>query len=272
MPRIAIHIGLHKTGTTYIQSTLLPNLAGVSLVRGWFSHREIIAKDFSKTLVISDESLSGALFSGDYYNDFLRKVQKLKTLYQNPKIIIGIRKHDSFLLSSYKQYLHEKGTGEFSALFNKEDTGLIKQHELLLTQKLTHLKEVFSDVFIYSQESLRERPQDFLDGLCRFLEVENNIVLADLKRSKSNVGVNTKFQVSTLKRLNKLNKALERIHPLLSLYSKVFRKLSLTPRNICQQALKGVKSEKFILSSEAKEFIEDLYQKDWETAVVQVSY
>jgi hypothetical protein len=272
MPRIAIHIGLHKTGTTYIQSTLLPYLTGVSLIRGWLSHREMMAADFSKTLVISDESLSGALFSGNYYNDFLTKIQKLKTLYVNPKIIIGIRKHDGFLLSTYKQYLHEKGTGDFSTLFNEEETGLIKHHELLLMEKLNLLKKEFSDVFVYSQESLRERPQDFLDGLCQFLEVENNIVLAELKRSKSNVGVNTKLQVATLRRLNRFNKGLERIHPLLSLYSKVFRKLNLTPRNICQQALKRIKSEKFLLPSASKAFIEKMYQKDWETAEKQISY
>ena len=130
--KITLHIGLHKTATSYIQSHIFGKHPSITLIRGWFSHRQLMAADFSKNLVISDESISGRLFNGTYLEDFNTNMEKIKELYKEPRIIFGIRRHDSFLLSVYKQYLHEGGSGNIDYIFDVNDNGIIKHHELFL--------------------------------------------------------------------------------------------------------------------------------------------
>ena len=67
--KVVIHIGLHKTGTTFIQETILPGLSTTRIIRGWHSHRFLMKADFSKQIILSDEGISGRLFGGTYYED-----------------------------------------------------------------------------------------------------------------------------------------------------------------------------------------------------------
>lgn len=188
-----IHIGLHKTGTTYLQSSLFPNLKNYNVYRGYESHRQLLKLGREKKIIISDEGISGDLWGMNYLNDFKENIYFLKKTYNNPKIIFGIRNHSSFILSVYKQYLHEKGTNDLDFLYNINNTGIIKSEELLLLPKITLLRESFEKVFIYSQESLISNENDFISALTNFLDTDINSNYQSQK--DSNVGVNTILQV-----------------------------------------------------------------------------
>ena len=192
--------------------------------------------NLEKNLIISDEGISGRFLHKDYPLDFFTNIKKLKKIYGNPKIIFGIRNQKSFILSFYKQYLQEQGFESFNFLFDIHNMGLRKHEDFLLTPKIQYLQENFTNVFIYSQESLFERQNDFIDSLKEFLEIKGEINI--LKYSYDNIGVKTNLQVRYLKRLNKLSFMLKRIHPKLSLYTRPFRKLKITPAYICQHRLK----------------------------------
>ncbi len=267
-----VHIGLHKTGTSYLQQELFPNIPGIDLYRGFETHRDLINKKSDAQILISDESISGDLFGGGYGADFYKNLDRIKELYKTPKIILGIKAQLGFIVSVYKQYLHQKGTENFDAVFNLEDTGLITKEELLLMPKIEYLLANFEQVFIYSQESLLSQPHDFLAALLQFLELDANTEVKKSKSGKVNVGVRTNFQVNTLKRANKLNKQLEKVHPALGLYSKVLRKLRITPRDFTQNYLAKVSSSKFNISEELKSEINSYYEQDWENASNHISY
>ena len=66
MSKISIHIGLHKTGTSFLQNNLLKNLPETSVVRGWYSHRQLMEMNLEKNLIISDEGISGRFLHKDY--------------------------------------------------------------------------------------------------------------------------------------------------------------------------------------------------------------
>lgn len=272
MNRLTIHIGLHKTGTTFIQYRILRELEDVVWIHGAQSHRNLMAADFNKSIVISDEGISGKLKGGTYLDDFKTNVNKLKQLYGNPKIVIGFRKHEDFIFSVYKQLLHEKGTRSIQKLFNAQNTGLIKHHELYFSERIELLKSLFSDVFIYTQESLQDDPHEFLEALCRFLEVENTISDRSLVQTRSNVGIKSRLQFGVLLKLNKLNNRLEGTHPSLSLYSRFFSAIKLTPRKIAQNYLKYVRSPRVKMNPELRAFIQDKYAEDWSKVVQRISY
>ena len=134
------------------------------------------------------------------------------------------------------------------------------------------MRESFKDVFVYSQNTLFKREEDFLKGLAGFLEIEyvNSHKGSNIK--SSNIGVRSILQVNTLIRLNKFNNTLERISPKLSLYSRVLRRLKLTPRNFCQFLLKNIKSKDFKMDDELVNFAKNYYQKDWNEVSKFISY
>lgn len=270
--RITIHIGLHKTGTSFLQKHLLKNLPEVALIMGWYSHRQIMNVNLESHLVISDEVLSGRLWGKKYLEDFYLNIKKIIKLYGNPKIIFGIRNQETFIPSVYKQYLHEKGYKDFNFFFNINNNGIRKMEDFLLMPKINYLKDNFTDVFIYSQKDLQSRQGDFLSALSEFMELKQEIILPKYVKKKENVGVNTSLQVNILKKFNYVNSKLEQIHPNLSLYSKVFRKLGITPRHICQDYLKNLKSQKFEIPSKYKEYIREQYKNDWNSASNTVSF
>lgn len=272
MSKIAIHIGLHKTGTTHLQTSVFPRLKSLHTHRGMKSHRDLMSADFSKRILISDEGISGKLWNGDYLSSFERNMEKIKALYGDPKIIIGIRKQAGFILSVYKQYLHEKGYNNLDYLYNTEDTGLIKDHELLFDSRISLLKKEFSEVFVYTQESLFDRPQDFLNALVQFLELDESLDYNDIPKSSGNEGVRGIRQVEWLKRLNKLNKRLEHLHPMLSLYSRVLRRLRLTPRDFCQNYIKSMGGQKFQLPDHMTKHLENEFEADWQACQSHLSY
>lgn len=270
MSRITIHIGLHKTGTTFLQKELLKNIPETSVIRGWYSHRQLLNVNEDNNLIISDEGISGRLFHKEYLTDFYSNIKKIKKIYGNPKIIFGIRNQESFIASVYKQYLQEQRYGSFDTLFSLNNKGLRKHEDFLLVPKIKYLEENFSDVFIYSQESLLNRQNDFLYSLKEFLELKQDIKI--LEKRFNNVGIKTELQVNTLRRLNKISCKLKQIHPILSLYSVTFRKLKLTPRNICQYRLNNIKSKKFEIPKTSKDFIKNYYNRDWSKASESISY
>ena len=68
--KIAIHIGLHKTGTSFLQEQVFSNIDSYQLIRGWHSLREIIKNNKDSSFLISDEGISGDFLHGNYQNTF----------------------------------------------------------------------------------------------------------------------------------------------------------------------------------------------------------
>ncbi|MEM7038048.1 MAG: hypothetical protein AAF570_13780, partial [Bacteroidota bacterium] len=186
---------------------------------------------------------------------------------------VGFRRQSSFILSAYRQYLQEGGHEDFNYLFNLENTGIIKKEELFFSERIRTLKRLFSRVFVYSQESLRSRPQDLVDALHAFLEVPQSSDLQVLPENRAvNASVKSRFQVRMLRRLNQLNRQVSRIPMVPSMYGRLFRKLRITPRDISQHYLKHVGKAAFTIDQGTRTFLEEHYAQDWEAVRLAVSY
>ncbi|WP_289023295.1 hypothetical protein [uncultured Salegentibacter sp.] len=264
--QLTFHIGLHKTGTTYLQQEMFPMLKYVSLIRAWDSHRKILNTGH-QNILISDEGLSGNPYRGNYFKEFRENMESIHSIYKTSNIIVGVRKHSALVLSLYKQYLQQKGCENLDYLYNIENTGLIKDEDLLFEERILILKELFENVFVYSQETLRERPGDFLNQLCAFLNIEDKPNLEEIYTRERNVGVHTKLQVNLLKKLNKFSQK-----KYINLYSPRFQKYRITPRIICQDYLKNIKSEPYQISEDLKKYLDQRFLADWEFALKHISY
>lgn len=128
---LLVHIGYHKTATTFLQGRLFSDTALFSQPWGvqaapaveWFilTHPERFSPEAARAEfdaacgpetdpvpVISHEALSGQPGGGRYYAD--RVVRRLHATFPEARIVIGTRSQKKLLVSLYYQYVKMGGT------------------------------------------------------------------------------------------------------------------------------------------------------------------
>lgn len=124
--RIIVHVGLHKTGTTFCQRSLFPQIEGAVLAyevaetHAVFLIPEIEdgtnpdaapkirvaierAAGEGRPVIISDEALGGLPFHQKYHRGVA--AQRIKAVFPNAKILLTIREQRAVIGSLYGQYL-----------------------------------------------------------------------------------------------------------------------------------------------------------------------
>ncbi len=124
--KLLIHIGYHKTGTSWLQTHLFPNSAlgfgqvDRDLLRNCVIGKrplEFSALDCAESLapeieqqvkqglcpVLSHEALSGNIHAGGYQSKEI--ADRLATMYSSAKILIVIREQRAMIQSCYQQYI-----------------------------------------------------------------------------------------------------------------------------------------------------------------------
>jgi hypothetical protein len=138
MPRILLHLGVHKTATTYIQKKLALNAGLLADRHIHYDPLDVFRKGFtsllkedttrandyvthlmataaSMTLLVSEENILGVpgelVRDGRYYGRARRRLGRTAELLQtdNPEIYLGLRDYASFAVSMYCEYIrHQK--------------------------------------------------------------------------------------------------------------------------------------------------------------------
>lgn len=139
-----VHIGLHKTATTYLQVDVFPRLRGINYIDGndpallpWKrrmymqdplifdvdqARDEIVDRMKGVRSLLSTEALSGSPM-GQYLNrDII--LQKLKAMFPNAKIILGLRAQQDIIWSLYKNYVRKGGTCRLDQMLDPYGTSL----------------------------------------------------------------------------------------------------------------------------------------------------
>lgn len=130
-----IHIGYHKTGTTWLQNVLFrfhpqlemacshqeiytqlirPNSLDFSIKKTSCFFKEAIERiiNSGKTPLISSEILCGSPFNGGRESKMI--ADRLVKVFPKAKILIVIRKQENAITSTYKQYIQGGGTGSLN--------------------------------------------------------------------------------------------------------------------------------------------------------------
>lgn len=190
MPRTALHIGAHKTATTFMQKTFAQNQAllaqrGVhylplDLVRKNFTAmlnnnneanditRALIEAGRKQDLLISDENISGSpadlIKSGAYYPNIGQRVASAISILGNPRpeIFLACREYASFTISMYCEYLRHRDFMLFDNYFQIfRKSGF--NWETPVAQILKSAPEATLTVWDFSQ--FRERQLDIMTAI-----------------------------------------------------------------------------------------------------------
>jgi hypothetical protein len=195
--RPLLHIGYHKTGTSWLQKFLFQNAEAGFMWSGKgtdspvnrlvvthpldFSAKAARA-DFGRsierararrlTLVVSLERLSGHPFSGGY--DSKEIADRLEAVFPDGRVLVVIREQRSMILSTYKQYLKAGGALALRHFLDPPtyrrprvphfDLRHFEYHRLL-----SHYRRLFGpNVLALPYEQLQTDPEGFATAIVQF--------------------------------------------------------------------------------------------------------
>ncbi|HEY6977109.1 MAG TPA: hypothetical protein VH396_12525, partial [Chitinophagaceae bacterium] len=206
-----IHIGIHKTGSTFLQYNYFPAIKGINYFHSPVAFTNLLQSGCSldKDLLLSCEGFSGmpwnALWKDGIQNDFHwinsfeKTICNLHKLIPEADLLIFLRQHGDLLLSMYKQYVQEGGILKFDEFFS--ETGVIRKEDLNYTFRIKKICSLYNNVYVLSYEDFKKYGNKFFDS---FIANELNLVRDDLLIDKSKF--NRSVSGSKLELLRKINK------------------------------------------------------------------
>ena len=188
---IFVHIGFHKTGTTFLQRKIFPNLKNVNYVHN--GKLLNLVGSYEKVL-ISNEAFSGIPYHWNekrYYEQFCSNIARLKSIFGNFKVIVGFREPSSMVNSFYKQFLHEGGVLTFEEFFGNHPEAVIQDEDLYFSRFYNHLRKNFDEeqLFCYDHSQLLYEPLRVISALLQFLGQKTSASLHGYTSEKLNVSV-----------------------------------------------------------------------------------
>lgn len=246
--QLLLHIGYHKTATSWMQQRLFVNEHGYHQIA---RHQEVwdhivsphglcfdpqrmksLVRDGIRQMprgtvpVISSEILSGHPFYGGMGSDDY--AHRLKQIAPNAKILITIRSQLKALTSIYMQFLLRGGTMSPDRFFDGDpDLGFhgFRAEHYEYHRLIRHYQSLFGaeNVYVVTQESLKADMDEAMRGLAQFAGNETfESVLPTHRRAYA--PSYPEYAVPVLRRINKLQRSV--LNPAPMIY------LGTTPRGL----------------------------------------
>jgi hypothetical protein len=185
--RLIIHIGLHKTGTTFYQRSVWPRweavaYAGKPRPKGASSLEAVIRGMDAPVILLSDETLCGSL-KRSYLEAhtwpalLLGELEQLRHRYANDYdlgVVISLRRHDAWILSIYKHYLKYGGVESLESFLGLDATpATIPLSDMSFMDRVQRVQDILGvRPFCFFLEETRRQPQRLSMQLARFAGVD----------------------------------------------------------------------------------------------------
>jgi len=190
MKDIIIHIGLHRTGTTFLQKEIFEKVKNINYIFDDSIHRIELKEGIN---LISNEGLSLSMpHSLQHREQVLDNLQKM---FPNARILIGLRKRETWLKSCYYRYILSRGKLTYQEYLEKYANNILD-----FDSYLKDIQKRFGEIYIYHYEDLRMKPTRTIKGICDFIGIEVPWYLI-VKRNASL----KEHQLNALRILNKMN-------------------------------------------------------------------
>jgi len=269
--KLYIHLGLPKTGTTYLQRTVFSQLPEVLFLEKAVnvSIWDLLASSENKILISSEHLLANPfkVYEQGWLSTFKSNLERLHQLFPNTNYILTLRKHSSLFLSYYKEHISKGGRVNYPDLdvfFNIENNkGHIKWEDLYFSEIIESVVSKGNRLLILFQEDLKENSEEVFQQLLSFMKLPHK-TFNDNKNRVVNVGVYKK-QSHWLIRMNKFNQQLNKLG--LDWYHPFLRKIGMTPDYIARKRMKWMGKEPIALSPEIEVFMDRHYEEDWKYAL-----
>ncbi|MEM6834958.1 MAG: sulfotransferase [Pseudomonadota bacterium] len=231
MTKAIVHIGYHKTSTTWFQKRFYPAVENVRYIPRnrvrevfledtafHFEAKRAHAKletDKDETIAICEEGLSGYLHTGGLAGYLSKEMAyRIKAIFPDAHIVIFVRNQYSMIAASYRQYIKGGGTYSIRRYLFAEDYLQGARAEIAKCPRFTfdhfeyvplvsHYQSLFGaeNVHVFPYEMLKETPEGFLSNFARRLDLEINLEKLVQSASNRSYGVGTMWIVRLLNHL-----------------------------------------------------------------------
>ncbi len=257
-----LHIGLHKTGTTFLQQEVFPHWRGLEYLPS--DKLEYLTRmQPDRDYLLSREGLSGQNWMHADERDAC--IERLAKMLPEARILISFRRHSGYIASSYNQYLQRGGVLTFNDYFRLDGTGMMKPEDFLFERKLAAVHRLWPtppcvmlhETIVKDLGQTLSTLQGFIGGVAPPAD--------SIKRSRHNRSVGH-HPARLLRWAN--SKARTRFNPegRYNLYHWRLVKWGLDPRSICQYRLAFLPGPP-LLSEEQVSEIDEYYREDWRQIV-----
>ena len=177
-----IHIGMHKTGTTWFQNEFYPKVTDYVFINPkkivkclvnpnpFFFDPAVARKRLNiskKKSILCEEELSGSIMTGGL-NGFLtyEMVHRLNATFPNATIVIFLRNQFDMVASIYRQYVKAGGNYSLNSFLYRRDYPdyrgpLFSFNHLDYYNLVTHYQKFFSTVKVFLFEDFKKEPFSF---------------------------------------------------------------------------------------------------------------
>ncbi|MCF8303610.1 MAG: hypothetical protein K9I94_10085 [Bacteroidales bacterium] len=256
---IFFHVGLGKTGSTYLQYRFFPFLKGIKYIQRtqYRKYQQIIARSEADKVLVSNE----------FDRQLERELKKMHEFDPTARIIIILRRHDSWMASQYRRQVKNGRALDFDRFLDFEnDSGFWKIDEVYFYPKLQAIEKYFyHKPLVLIHDDLKKDPFAFFDRISKYLGVTYN---------KEDIELNPKhksYSEKQLKIIRKFGKKYFRqqvkpsekfyIRQLQRYYKMLFRYLVLYTAALMPKSWAG---EDPLIPEEQLERVRKFYEKDWE--------
>ncbi len=179
--QVFFHVGLGKTGTTFLQYRVFPKLQGVKYIQ------RTQYRDFKYVKLIEDSPDQKFLVSNEFDKQLEAEAHKIASKYPRAKTIVVLRRQDSWIASQYRRYVKNGYPNSFEEFIDIEnDESYWDRKDLFFHQKLIMLEEVFgSRPLVLFHDELVKNPHSFIGRICSFIGADYEKESINLKRKHS---------------------------------------------------------------------------------------
>lgn len=238
---LLLHVGYHKTATTWAQKKLFQPEHGfrqIAFHQDAFDYvvkphgfnfspdllRDLINRNREKLVpgevaVLSSEILSGHPFQGGHQSDVY--AERLKRIVPTAKILISIRNQLSILPSVYAQYVLRGGTMSHSRFFDfKPELGYFHftPEHFEYDRLVSHYQSLFGrdNVYVLTQESLIQDIDAASRALAKFSGAQRFAGLSETARARTAVSY-PEYALPVLRRINHVQASTLQPRPIVAL-------------------------------------------------------
>ena len=257
---IFFHVGLGKTASKFLQHKIFPKLKGIYYIKPsrYGRFREIISGiDDSRVLV-----------SREFDNQLETETEKFAAHSPQARIIIILRRHDSWMASQYRRHVKNGYSCTFEEFLDVEhDRGKWRRDKVFFLPKLMHLENLFGKKpLVLFHEDLAGNPRNFIHEIIRFTGASCNMEGLSLKPHHTSY---SDKQLKVIRRVGKyffpqeetpysnnpLIRWVQKRSRLLACYAILYSALLVPDAFLANEAL---------ISDESLEKVRRFYAADWE--------
>ena len=260
--KIYFHVGISKTGSTFLQKRVFPLLSKIEYIPTNRYQNIFLEIEHAKNNTL--------LISRELDRQFEREVVKFSNKHPHAIPIIVLRRHDEYFASQYRRFVKNGFTGNIYDFLNlKDDSGFFKKIHFNFQHQIDVLIKAFSEKpIVLFHQNLKYNPKKFIANFC--LLTSSAINIDDVNFSKKH-GSYSEKQLKTIRAAAKyfdLRKRRVFKNPLLHIVWRFFH--AIVRYGILYFSFllpKFIYSKEPLIDPDYLNKIREYFKKDWENCL-----